>query len=73
MTINDQIQNEKLQYDINKEAAKISILTSGKVHKCEYLLVKKYYHLINEKMTNEDVISKNALNNDKAKNELKKN
>ena len=37
MTINDQIINEKLQHDINKEAAKISALSSGKLHKCEYL------------------------------------
>ena len=37
MTINDQIKNEKLQYDINREAAKISTLSSGKLHKYEYL------------------------------------
>ena len=37
MIINDQIRNEKLQYDINREAAKISALSSGKVHKYEYL------------------------------------
>ena len=37
MTIDDQIINEKLQYDINKEAAKISALSSGKLHKYEYL------------------------------------
>ena len=37
MTINDQIRDEKLQYDINREAAKISALTSGKIHKYEYL------------------------------------
>ena len=37
MTINDQIKNEKLQYDINREAAKISALSSGKLHKYEYL------------------------------------
>ena len=37
MTINDQIINEKLQYDINKEAAKRSALTSGKLYKYEYL------------------------------------
>ena len=36
MTINDQIKDEKLQYDINREAAKISILSSGKNHKYEY-------------------------------------
>ena len=37
MTINDQIRNEKLQYDINREAGKISALSSGKIHKYEYL------------------------------------
>ena len=37
MTFNDQIKDEKLQYDINREAAKISALSSGKVHKYEYL------------------------------------
>ena len=37
MTINDQIKDEKLQYDINREAAKISALSSGKLHKYKYL------------------------------------
>ena len=37
MTVNDQIRDEKLQYDINREAAKISALSSGKIHKYEYL------------------------------------
>ena len=37
MTINDQIKDEKLQYDINRKAAKISALSSGKLHKYEYL------------------------------------
>ena len=37
MTINDQITDEKLQYNINRGAAKISALSSGKVHKYEYL------------------------------------
>ena len=36
MTIDDQIRNEKLKYDINKEAAKISALSSGKINKNEY-------------------------------------
>ena len=40
MTINDQIKDEKLQYDINREAAKISALSSGKIHKYEYLTGK---------------------------------
>ena len=37
MTIEDQIRVEKLQYDINREAAKISALSSGKTDKYEYL------------------------------------
>ena len=37
MTIEDQIKDEKLQYDINREAAKISASSSGKIDKCEYL------------------------------------
>ena len=37
MTINDQIRDEKLQYNINREAAKISFLSSGKIRKYKYL------------------------------------
>ena len=37
MIINDQIRDENLQCDINREAAKISALSSGKIHKYEYL------------------------------------
>ena len=37
MTINDQIRHEKLRCDINGEAAEISALSSGKIHKYEYL------------------------------------
>ena len=37
MTIEDQIKDEKLQYDINREAAKISALSSGKIDKYKFL------------------------------------
>ena len=37
MTIEDQTKDEKLQYDINRESAKISALSSGKIDKYEYL------------------------------------
>ena len=37
MTIDDQNEDEKLQYDINREARKISLLSSGKIDKYEYL------------------------------------
>ena len=46
MTVNDQIRDEKLQYDIHRKAAKISALSSGKIHKHEYL-------------TGEDILSLN--------------
>ena len=46
MTINDQIRDEKLQFDINREAAKLSALSSGKIHKYEYV-------------TGEDILSSN--------------
>ena len=37
MTIDDEIRDGKTQYNINKEAAEISILSSGKIDKYEYL------------------------------------
>ena len=114
MKINDQIRYEKLQYDINRKAAKISALSSGEIHKYEYLtgedilpsnqqqiieqakftyspLGKAFEKQIktiedqgkkqvdalntlksNNQLTIEDVIPKNALNNDEAKKELDK-
>ena len=114
MTIKDQIRDEKLQYDINREAAKISALLSGKIHKYEYITgedilpsnqqqiteqAKFTYSPLgkafekqtktiedqeqkqvealntlksNKQLTIEDVIPKNTLNNDEAKNELDK-
>ena len=46
MTIDDKIRDEKLQCDINKEAAKISPLLSGKNN--------KYEHLTDEEILPED-------------------
>ena len=37
MAIEDRIRDEKLQCDINREAAKISVLSSAKIDKYEYL------------------------------------
>ena len=37
MTIDDQVRDEKLQCNINREAAKISALSSNKFNKYEYL------------------------------------
>ena len=47
MTINDQIRDKKLENDINREAAKISALSSGKNLNMNIILVMIY--LINNK------------------------
>ena len=38
MIINDQMRDEKFQYDINRKAAEVSALSSGKIGKHEYLI-----------------------------------
>ena len=38
MAIDKKIWDEKLQYDINREAVKISALSSGKIDKYENLI-----------------------------------
>ena len=40
ITIDDKIRDEKLQYDINREAANISALLSSKIDEYEYLADK---------------------------------
>ena len=37
MAINDKITDEKLQYSTNREAAKVSTLSSGEIDKYEFL------------------------------------
>ena len=46
MTIDDKFKDEKLQYNIDREAANTSALLSGKIDKYEYLQAKKCYRLI---------------------------
>ena len=40
------LENKKLQNKINREAAKISVLSSGKINTNEHLQVEKPYLLI---------------------------
>ena len=49
MTVNDQIKDEKLQDNINRETVKISALSSGKLHKYEYLTSEEFCHLPSNK------------------------
>ena len=39
--IDDKIREQKVQYDINKEAAKISVLSRNAINKYEYLTGKE--------------------------------
>ena len=41
MTTDDKIGDEKLQYNINRESAKISALPSGRIDKYDILQMKK--------------------------------
>ena len=41
MIIDDKVIDKKLQYDINREAAKISALSCGKINKYEYLALEE--------------------------------
>ena len=58
MTIEDQIKDEKLQYDINREAAKISALSSDKIDKYEYLTGEDKLLLSKERKIFKDIYNK---------------
>ena len=46
MTINDQIRDEKPQYDINRKVAEYQLYQKAELISMNILLVKKHYHLI---------------------------
>ena len=48
MTTDDKIRDAKLQYNINREAAKYQLYHLEKLIKMNILQVKKYYLLIKE-------------------------
>ena len=49
MTIDYKIRDEKLQYDVNREAAKRSALSPVKIDKYEYLTGEENYLVIKDK------------------------
>ena len=51
MTIDDQIKDEKLQYDINRESANITALSSSKIDKYEYLTGEEILLSIQKQIT----------------------
>ena len=58
MIIDYQTEDEKLQYNVNREAAKISVLSSGKID-YEYMNILKRY----EYVTAEEILPSNQKNN----------
>ena len=46
MTTDDEIRDEQLRYDINREAAKYQQYDKVKLIYMNFLQVKKFYHLI---------------------------
>ena len=61
MTIDDQIKERKLQYDINREPAKISALSSGKIDKYEYITVEEILPSNEKKITEQAKFSYSPL------------
>ena len=61
MTIEDQIRDEKLQYDINRECAKISALLSGKIDKYEFLTGQEILPSIQQQIIEHDKFTYSPL------------
>ena len=61
MTIDDQIKDEKLQYDINRESAKIQVLSSGKIDKHEYLTGEEILPSIKKQIIDQAKFTYSAL------------
>ena len=58
MTIDDKIRDEKLPYDINREAAKESAISSGTIVKYEYLAGKEKLLLIKKALLTDSPLGK---------------
>ena len=61
MTIDDKIRDEKLQYDINREAAKISALSFTKIDKYENLTSEEIVPLNQRKISLDMLFQKKLL------------
>ena len=61
MKIDDQIRDEKLQYDINRETAKISALSSNKFNEYEYLTGKETLPSNQKEMIKQDKFTYSLL------------
>ena len=64
MTLEDQIRDGKLQYDINREAEKISALSLGKIYKYEYLTGEEILRSTQQQMTEQAKFTYSLLGKD---------
>ena len=71
MTIDDQIKDEKIQYDINRETAKISVLPSGKINKNAYLIGKEILPSNQKQIIEQAKFIHSPLEKDQGKDQLK--
>ena len=63
MTIDDKIKDQKLQSNINREATKISALSSGKLDKYEYVTGEEILNSDCRKMTEQAKSTYSTLGN----------
>ena len=61
MTINDEIKDEKLRYDVNREAAKILVLPSKEFNKYEYLTGEEILPSYQKRMREQDKLTYSPL------------
>ena len=61
MTTGKKIRDEKLQYDINREAAKISASSSGKIDKYEFIIGEEMFLSDQNRITEEDMFTNSLL------------
>ena len=61
MAIEVQVRGEKLQYDINREADKITAISSGKIDNYEYLTGEKILLSIKRQVTEQDKFNYSSL------------
>ena len=63
MTVDDKIKDEKVQYDFNRKAAKMSVLSSGKIDKYEYLTGEEILLFDQSRVTEQAKFTYSALGN----------
>ena len=61
MTIDDKIRNDKLEYHVNIEAAKISALSSSKIDKYEHLTCAEILFINQSRLIEQDKLTYSPL------------